>query len=622
MILILFGIRSFEQVNSIDIPFLQATPVIDGLPDKELDGLRWSEFAHIEKSNVQNPEFIVQYKIAYNDFYLYLLIEANSDSIIIRDRAYQNGDGFHMVIARPDSGKPTNEFYVLRFSPANRSKNQTARKGVWYYNIDLSGKSLGPATQFECSSVQGKSYYELLLPWNEVYPYQPLFSTGIGINLCFVKAIGDKEKNFYYMKYDERIQWELNKREYLIANFGPPAEPENSYALARIQRKNMVSGNALKLKMISFSLTPGNSRYNITVRSADNYIYNSINKEIEVSKGMNTNEFILPVENLLPGGYKVVWRGSDNSEGEIPLTILPEINYEKEKTALKDLESKISRGDYNTLLFQLQNIIKDYKNVKEYETAGNVREGYLAYQRLTSDLQKNNHLLADRTGISRRAFLSKIDNSLQPYSINIPVNFDRNRKYPLFVMLHGSGSDDREMLGGEQLAENNFIEIAPYGRGTSNCFTADSAQVDVKEAIDDVIANYPIDTSKMIIAGFSMGGYGAYRIFYEYPHLFKGVIVFSGHPNLANQWLGEGYPDFLDFKYLKPFKNIPVFIYHSKNDLNCPYDLTEQLVGKLKKAGAKVEFVTTTEGGHGIMDKDHLSIYYQWLKNTIDSKTQ
>ncbi|MBK6966417.1 MAG: prolyl oligopeptidase family serine peptidase [Bacteroidales bacterium] len=167
----------------------------------------------------------------------------------------------------------------------------------------------------------------------------------------------------------------------------------------------------------------------------------------------------------------------------------------------------------------------------------------------------------------------------------------------------------------ENLTDGNFIEIAPFGRGTSNCFTTDYAEKDVKEAIDDAILNYPIDTSRIIIAGFSMGGYGAYRIFYEYPGLFKGVVVFSGHPNLAGKWIGEGYPDFLNPTYLEPFKNIPVFIYHSKNDLNCPYDLTEELVAKLKKTGAKVEFITTEEGGHGILNDSYTSVYLQWLKN-------
>jgi predicted esterase len=116
-----------------------------------------------------------------------------------------------------------------------------------------------------------------------------------------------------------------------------------------------------------------------------------------------------------------------------------------------------------------------------------------------------------------------------------------------------------------------------------------------------------------------MGGYGAYRIYHESPGMFKAVVVFSGHPNLATNWLGDGYPDFLNPSYLKTFRNTPVFIYHSKNDLNCPYDLTLELVGKLKNAGAVVEFVTTDEGGHGIIDNDNLPMYFKWLESQINN---
>jgi predicted esterase len=620
---IILGVISFlscfmaiGQTNVTSIPFFETPPIIDGLPDKVSNESEWRNFSSIEKSNERNKDYTVRYKIGYNYTYLYLIIESNSDSIVFRDRAYQNGDGFHMVIAKPNAGKPTDEFYVLRFSPANKAKYQSARKGFWYYNVDLSGKGLSPETQFECKTIDGKSYFELLLPWNDIYPYNPLFSDSIGINLCFVKAIGEKEKNYYFMKYDAKIQSEQNKREYVTANFESPKNGSNFYSLARLQKKNNKVGEGLKVKVISFAPSAIQAEYYFTIRSADNYVYSDFHKEVALSKGMNTNEFDLPVEKLNPGGYKVVWKCSDNSEGEIPLTILPEINEEKEKTASQDLKNIISEGDYNTLQFMFQNIVKAKSNLKDYETAGNIRENYLTYLNYKIELKTNPHLFSEKTGISRRAFYSKIDNTLQPYSIKIPKDFDRNKKYPLFVMLHGSGSNDQGMLNGP-LTENNFIEIAPNGRGTSNCFTVDSADVDIKEAIDDVIKNYPIDTTKIIIAGFSMGGYGAYRIFYEYPDLFKGVVVFSGHPNLANKWIGSGYPNFLDSKYLKPFKNIPVFIYHSKNDLNCPFDLTEQLVGKLIKAGANVEFVTTTEGGHGIIDEEHISAYFKWLKSII-----
>lgn len=612
------AMHSFGQNSALDIPFLQNLPVIDGLPDESLYRIAWQNFPYSEKSNNSSPDFATRYKMAYSLNCLYLLIESDGDSIIYRDRAYQNGDGFHLVIARPDSGKATDEFYVLRFSPANETKNIPARKGVWYYNVDLSGKQLSAATQFVCKSKGGKSYFELALLWSEVYPYHPLFSESIGINLCFVKAIGEKDKNYYFLKKDKRIQSELSKREYITAKFEPSFKLDKSASLARLEQRNSTAGNNLNVRIISFAKSETTVSFYLSVRSADDYSYTSIYEDKQLSSGINSNTFVLPTEKLLPGGYKIIWKCTDNSEGEIPLSILPALDYEKGKADLDKLKPEISSGDYNTMLFTLQNLIKDYNKLKPYETAGAIRERLNTYQTTINEIRNNSRYLSEKPGISRRAFLSALDTTLQPYTIKLPANFDPKKKYPLFVMLHGSGSDDQGMLN-NQLTENDFIEIAPYGRGTSNCFTTNGAETDVVEAIEDAIQNYPVNASEIILAGFSMGGYGAYRIYHENPGMFKGVAVFSGHPNLATQWLGEGYPDFLDPSYLKTFRNTPIFIYHSKNDLNCPYSLTLELVEKLTIAGAKVEFVTTTEGGHGIIDKEKLSQYFNWVKETIEN---
>ena len=619
IILLVFQLNAgYGQQPILNIPFLENLPVIDGLPDENFSLLEWRKFPYFEKSNDSNPEIASRYKMAYSLNCLYLLFETESDSIIYRDRAYQNGDGFHLVIARPDSGKATDEFYVLRFSPANTAKNVPARKGVWYYNVDLSGKQLSASTQFVCRSEQGKSYFELALPWSEVYPYHPLFSEGIGINFCFVKAVGEKDKNYYFLKKDKRIQSELSKREYVYAKFEPFVQPDKAVSFADVERRNIVAGNAVNVKIISFSKSENTVSYFLALRSVDDYSYTSVYKEKQLQPCLNSTTFQLPAETLVPGGYKLFWKCSDNSEGEISFSILPEIDFNKEKAKLDKFKNEISAGDYNTLLFTLQNLVKEYEKLKPYETAGAIRERFNAYLNTVDEIKTNPTYLSEKPGISRRAFLSEIDSTLQPYTIKLPRNFDPKKKYPLFVMLHGSGSDDQGMLN-NQLTENDFIEIAPFGRGTSNCFTADGAEIDVREAIEDAIKNYPVNASEIILAGFSMGGYGAYRIYHEYPGMFKGIAVFSGHPNLATQWLGEGYPDFLDPAYLKTFRNTPVFIYHSKNDLNCPYDLTLQLVDKLKSAGARVEFVTTGEGGHGIIENRLLPQYFNWLHAQVSN---
>jgi len=604
----------FAQSPPFQIPFLEFHPVIDGKPDPELREDCWKEFNEVLKSHEENKDLNVFYEVRYDYYHLYLIFKVNVDSIVHRDRAYQNGDGFHLVIAKPGPSEFAAEFHVLRFSPADPSRGKPALKSRWYYNIDLSGKSLGPETFFDCRSLNGWSYFELLLSWDDVYPYHPLFSDNVGFNLCFVKAVGQKGKNYYFLMPDDRIQSELSPRKYLTVEFMDPPRSDEAISLVRPLRNNVQAGQDISIRVASVMPEDGKSGCSVSLASADNYIFSNLRIDTTLRKGTHILKANLPAGIAKPDGYKLIWKCSDGSQGEIPFTILPEIDFGKERAVLTSLSGKIPESDLHTLLFQLEKIETDILKLKSYETAGEIRERFTEYRAALNRALSGDNPYENKTGMFRRAFLSGIDSTLQPYTIRVPAAFDRTKKYPLLVMLHGSGTDDQDILN-FNLGNDYFIEVAPFGRGTSNCFTSGFGEIDVKEAIDDVIRNYPIDTSRIIIAGFSMGGYGAYRIFYEYPGLFRGVAVFSGHPNLAGQWMGPGYPDFLDENTLACFKNVPVFIYHSQDDLNCPYDLTVELVNKLRKSGAVVEFVTTTASGHGIIDSSQKEEYDNWLEN-------
>ena len=66
------------------------------------------------------------------------------------------------------------------------------------------------------------------------------------------------------------------------------------------------------------------------------------------------------------------------------------------------------------------------------------------------------------------------------------------------------------------------------------------------------------------------------------------------------------------------FKDIPVFIYHGKNDLNCPFELTGKFVKKLISSGVNVEFAFTDGAGHSSpKDEIILAKYYEWLNNLV-----
>ena len=143
------------------------------------------------------------------------------------------------------------------------------------------------------------------------------------------------------------------------------------------------------------------------------------------------------------------------------------------------------------------------------------------------------------------------------------------------------------------------------------------SQTDIEESVQDVIKNYPVDTAKIILSGFSMGGYGVYRTYYENPLQYTALAVFSGHPSLPSIWLGEGYPDFLNEKYIQVFNGIKIFIFHCTQDRNCPYELTVRLVEELKNSGADVEFITEATG-HSSPSAESRKKFLEWLRRIIE----
>jgi predicted esterase len=302
------------------------------------------------------------------------------------------------------------------------------------------------------------------------------------------------------------------------------------------------------------------------------------------------------------------------------LTILPEADAEALGQRLESAAARLSPGSATTLRYMIEETFGALRSLKTCETAAEER---LALARLESDLDQaeaGRDVLAGRTGYFRRAFLSKVDGTLQPYAVRIPTDYDprAGKKYPLLVFLHGSASDETNLAGADYLSEGDCIELAPRGRGPSNAYTRDHAQEDIEEAIAAAVQSYPIDEKRIVLTGFSMGGYGVYRTFFEHPERYRALAVFSGEPNLGPRYFpGEDHPNFLEERYLAKFKGVPVFIFHGLEDRNCPLAITQELVKKLERVGARVELVTEAGAGHQKPGPEAVRRYHEWLRTFV-----
>lgn len=139
----------------------------------------------------------------------------------------------------------------------------------------------------------------------------------------------------------------------------------------------------------------------------------------------------------------------------------------------------------------------------------------------------------DIKGRISRAFRSRVDGTPQPYRVIIPASYDKSKPSPLYIYLHGRGDTDLGLgwIGGQTRANGEvdgptYIQLQVFGRA-NNSFRY-PGEVDVLEALAAVRKNYNIDSDRIVLAGFSMGGAGAWQIGLRNPDMFAGLSINAG----------------------------------------------------------------------------------------------
>ena len=163
---------------------------------------------------------------------------------------------------------------------------------------------------------------------------------------------------------------------------------------------------------------------------------------------------------------------------------------------------------------------KNFYEVNEFKIAENLlQEGNTR----ATQLSKGKSPWTRKSGLVVRGYISKIDNSIQPYGLVIPQSqtTDPWRKRRLDIWLHGRDDKLSELKFIHQRQNDmgeftpvDSIVLHPYGR-FCNAFKF-AGEIDVIEAIKHVSENYPVDKERLSIRGFSMGGAGCWHLATHY----------------------------------------------------------------------------------------------------------
>ncbi len=156
------------------------------------------------------------------------------------------------------------------------------------------------------------------------------------------------------------------------------------------------------------------------------------------------------------------------------------------------------------------------------------------------------------TGPVIRGYRSKIDDSAQPYGLEIPANYDfrATDSRRLDVWFHGRGETLSEVAflqqrikgQGGKIAPADTIILHPYGRySNANKF---AGEVDLLEALDHLNRDYRIDENRTLVRGFSMGGAACWQFAVHFPGLWTAAqpgAGFSETPDFLRTFQGETF---------------------------------------------------------------------------------
>jgi Putative esterase/C-terminal binding-module, SLH-like, of glucodextranase len=195
---------------------------------------------------------------------------------------------------------------------------------------------------------------------------------------------------------------------------------------------------------------------------------------------------------------------------------------------------------------------------------------------------------------------------LQPYAIYLPKGPRPRQGYGLTLLLHSLNTSYNQFAATNnqsQLGERGpgSIVITPSGRGLDGWYWG-HAGADTFEVWADVARRYRLDPRWTAISGYSMGGYGTYKLAAQYPDLFARANPVVGPPGLGI-WVPPAPPlpggdESNTNRMLGSVRNIPFLIWDGTLDELVPVAGAVYQAQTFDDLGYRYTFDLFTVGDH------------------------
>jgi predicted peptidase len=217
-----------------------------------------------------------------------------------------------------------------------------------------------------------------------------------------------------------------------------------------------------------------------------------------------------------------------------------------------------------------------------------------------------------------------------PYRILYPENYDKTKKYPMILILHGAGErgkdNEKQLTHGAKLflkEENRkkFPSIIIFPQCPAESFwaatkmdrTVQPFKIDFDYTAE---ANWPlvaanelakklsneeaVDKSKIYITGLSMGGMGTFESVYRYPGMYAAALPICGGGD--------------KLRYDKRIVKTAFWVFHGAADAVVDVKLSREMVDKLKSLKTEVKYSEYPGVNHNSWDNAFAEPdYLSWM---------
>ena len=206
------------------------------------------------------------------------------------------------------------------------------------------------------------------------------------------------------------------------------------------------------------------------------------------------------------------------------------------------------------------------------------------------------------------------------YSLLVPKIPQVGNKLPLVLCLHGSGGNTKaaQVLGSLELQEKYPCFVMAPACAKDKLWTTSgvskeylegrpgytengirSVESELIEALDYVLANYPVDPDRIYITGQSKGGSGTWGLILAHPDRFAAAAPVCGRsdPSLASR-----------------ISTLPIWVFHGGRDTVVPVTHSREMIEALRKSGGTPGYTEFPGVGHNSWTPAYqMDVFWDWL---------